>query len=368
MRARGVQLAVASSLVALATAVPAHAVVGGEPLDPSAVPWLADLGGCGGTLVADDRVLTAAHCTAEGAPAAVRLASGEVLAVSGHAVSPAWGAAFSRRIALPRLRTEGDVAVLLLARPARTPPIGLATTRPAPGTAVRVVGRGSTAREEEGGGRFGGKEGDATVDGRFDGVLQGARARQLRSAVLRVVDGPECRAQLGPLGRELRSAAMLCAGSPGMGAGRRGACSGDSGGPLVAPASGGAPAVVGVVSWGPRCGLLGEPSVFADPLPLAAFVAAPAVLAPRAPERARIVGRVAPRRTVRCRAGGWSPRPRRQLVVWQDAGSRRVRVLPIAAGLRIPRSAAGRRLRCLVFAAGPGGIGRTAPSPARRVA
>jgi hypothetical protein len=47
--------------VALVGAAPAGAVVGGEPVAPETVPWLASLG-CGGTLVAPDRVLTAGHC------------------------------------------------------------------------------------------------------------------------------------------------------------------------------------------------------------------------------------------------------------------------------------------------------------------
>ena len=51
------------AFVALAAA-PAHAVVGGDPVDPAAVPWFASVGGCGGTLVAPDRVVTAGHCVA----------------------------------------------------------------------------------------------------------------------------------------------------------------------------------------------------------------------------------------------------------------------------------------------------------------
>src|SRR4051795_8562138 len=49
-------------LLVCSTAVPAGAVVGGTPVDPATVPWFASLGGCGGTLVAPDRILTAAHC------------------------------------------------------------------------------------------------------------------------------------------------------------------------------------------------------------------------------------------------------------------------------------------------------------------
>ena len=49
-------------LVALAAAAPSGAVVGGEPVAPESVPWLADVAGCGGMLVAPDRVLTAGHC------------------------------------------------------------------------------------------------------------------------------------------------------------------------------------------------------------------------------------------------------------------------------------------------------------------
>ena len=56
-------------VVALTMAVPASAVVGGRTVKESSVPWFASFAGCGGTLVAPDRVLTAAHCVHHLAPA-----------------------------------------------------------------------------------------------------------------------------------------------------------------------------------------------------------------------------------------------------------------------------------------------------------
>jgi hypothetical protein len=43
-------------LVALAAAAPSGAVVGGEPVAAELVPWFADVGGCGGMLMAPARV------------------------------------------------------------------------------------------------------------------------------------------------------------------------------------------------------------------------------------------------------------------------------------------------------------------------
>src|SRR5215218_2659222 len=77
-------------LAGLCASAPAGAVVGGELLDEAQVPWLANLG-CGGTLVAPDRVLTAAHCVG-GAPAgSVGLTvAGVPRAVAGVALHPGW--------------------------------------------------------------------------------------------------------------------------------------------------------------------------------------------------------------------------------------------------------------------------------------
>ncbi len=46
----------------LAAAHPAAAIVGGERVSPGRAPWFVGTGICGGTLIAPDRIATAAHC------------------------------------------------------------------------------------------------------------------------------------------------------------------------------------------------------------------------------------------------------------------------------------------------------------------
>src|SRR5262245_25094757 len=68
---------------------PASAIVGGVRAKPSSYPWFVELPFCGGTLIAPDRVATAAHCVA-GLPLRdvgdIRLGSGAVRHARGISV------------------------------------------------------------------------------------------------------------------------------------------------------------------------------------------------------------------------------------------------------------------------------------------
>ena len=197
------------------TVVPAGAgaVIGGERVDASAVPWFISFPtlGCGGTLVAVDRVITAAHCVGGFQPADVgRIRVGrQVRRVVHFALAPGW------ENATHDTYFPDDIAIVGLNAPVtRVRPVPLA----APGVRlprrVRLLGRGRTAAPGHGGNEQG----------------------QLREARLASVGDSACARvwRRHPRHPEPFSAArMLCAidadGRPPLSSG----CHGDSGGPVL---------------------------------------------------------------------------------------------------------------------------------------
>ncbi len=123
-------------LCTLIAAAPAGAVVGGEPVAPESVPWLADVGGCGGMLVAPDRVLTAGHCVMN-APLdhiAGVLVGTEQRHGTRFAMHPGWRHANGEHNVLD------DVAIVQLDAPETTvAPVRLGAT---PGAEAWILGRG----------------------------------------------------------------------------------------------------------------------------------------------------------------------------------------------------------------------------------
>jgi secreted trypsin-like serine protease len=233
-----------AAVLALPAAAPA--VVGGGPATPGLHPHMAALQQdgrfiCGGSLVAPDIVLTAAHCVAggkDGAPTpAGRLSlllgtydrsrpqTGETIAVTQVMRHESFGdpEAFSH-----------DVALLRLSRAAtKATPIAIVTPAEralwAPGAETIVTGWGTAAP--------------------FD--LIGATVRDdLQEVGVPIVADRTCAATNFEPRFEPKT--LVCAGNL---QGAEDACQGDSGGPLTAPGAAGGRVLVGVVSSGLGCGL-----------------------------------------------------------------------------------------------------------------
>lgn len=231
-------------------------IVGGRPADPGEWPWQVALVfseydslyaglNCGGSLIARDWVLTAAHCfnfwTAE---------DYDVVAGVHDLTAPAPG---FRRVPIAEViihpdyisATQGnDIALLRLAepidaRPADGATLPIAYSRLVPAGVGDLVGA------------------EATVTGwgtRTFGLID--NPPDLHEVEVPIVANEECNAAYG--GGIV--AGMLCAGVP---EGGRDSCQGDSGGPLVIfDEAGGRWLQAGVVSWGQGCGLPDIPGVY----------------------------------------------------------------------------------------------------------
>jgi trypsin len=185
-------IAVLAVFGAVAAAAPASAVIGGDPVAPETVPWFADLAGCGGTLVAPSRVVTAAHCVAHRSLSPNELGfvavAGETHHTARFAMHPAWRHANGENVL-------DDVAIVELVEPVTTvPPAALGDTAPAQAI---ILGRGRSTVPGSG----------ASEEETFSATLHGAP--------LRPIADRECAAKFrthrGNGGERFNAARMLCA-------------------------------------------------------------------------------------------------------------------------------------------------------------
>lgn len=253
-----------SSLAAIVTPpTRAQAVVGGSTAADGAYPFMVSLREngypyCGGTLIAAQWVLTAAHCATGRTPASltavvdqVQLSGtgGETRAIDQVLIDRSYDSATE----------DYDAALMHLSTPTTAIPSapliqsGNESTD-APGLVATVIGYGSTAPQ--------------TVDG--VGIVSYPAA--LQQTQVAIVSDQQCASVFNGRGEPaVRTDLMLCAG----GDGRHDACVGDSGGPLLVPgALPGTWTDVAITSWGAGCAVAGVPGVYtrlADPR-IAAFI------------------------------------------------------------------------------------------------
>lgn len=381
----------ATSASISAAAGPAQAIVNGQQALDRAFPWTVALvlAGtspvqgqfCGGTLIAADRVLTAAHCIDPGGPNEATASSFDVLvgqtSLAGAATS---GYTAGSRIPVSQISLHSqadvanlrfDVAILTLAEPvpshlqgAIVQPVVPSGESVAPPTNENL-GVDPTSLLASGWGvgtnGFAFGWGKANASG-YDKVTS-APASGFYPDVLRWVGSVSGGATLERLpdtycaGRypgEFQPADMLCAGpDSNLTSKAPDACSGDSGGPLLRKSM--LPALdyptppheqfaglqsdpanwrlMGVVSWGPAdsCGDPNLPGVYARVgapaihgyVTNAAPAAMPTLVDPS--QGATIVGGYGPGGAITCQSGNWQHATSFEYLMWRDLDGNRLR-------------------------------------------
>jgi secreted trypsin-like serine protease len=348
--------AVAAAVMMPQAAHGAGRIVGGGPAPAGAYPWVvalvfADTASakdgqyCGGDLISDRLVVTAAHCASFLRSARdvdvvdgiydLSANDGERIKVDGVAIHPAYDGGTN----------QNDVAVLRLETPStRGRPIAVAGPLDAPlfetGDPARALGWGTLH--------------DPDVVG---GVYTPNRLFEVDVAITSDLDCEKA------YGGAYYPSSMICAGAPG-----KDTCYGDSGGPLMAPAD--SPAgwiLIGITSWGQGCAREGFPGVYSRVASLRSFVSGPLLFAPYNIEPPAITGTPAVGRNLTCGTGTWANGPTDYAYEWVRRYVAEGFDEPIAGATsptyRVTAADAGQMLVCLVTASNAGGSGLAESSP-----
>jgi len=230
-------------------------IVGGTVASPGEYPWMAALvistepdpnygQYCGGSLVDELWVLTAAHCVSDESGTTPASEIHIVLGVNNLDEGLTAGNQ-GQRIPVTEVivhpdydpvTLDSDLALLKLIKPASITTT-VTTIAPASLAQSNLYAAGITA----------------TVTGWGDTSFGGSPTNELLEVDVPIVSQLTCNAAYAG---EI-TANMLCAGVAG-----KDACQGDSGGPLIVPNGTGGWIQAGIVSWGEECGLPNFPGVY----------------------------------------------------------------------------------------------------------
>ncbi|MEV3991782.1 serine protease [Streptomyces sp. NPDC049837] len=207
-------------------------VVGGTTAAQGEFPWMVRLSmGCGGSLLTQQIVLTAAHCVSgSGNNTSITATAGVVDLQSSSAIK----VRSTKVLQAPGYNGKGkDWALIKLAQPINLPTLNIATNTAYNNGTFTVAGWGAT------------REG-------------GPQQRYLRKATVPFVSDATCKQAYG---NDLVPAEEICAGLPQGGVDT---CQGDSGGPMFRRDNAGAWIQVGIVSWGQGCARPDYPGVYTE--------------------------------------------------------------------------------------------------------
>lgn len=234
-------------------------IVGGAPTDIQLVPATVallrsarvNLDGnlfqaqfCGGTVIAEQWVLTAAHCVIDLFGNPQEPSEIMVLAGSEDLDNP-----INQPIEIQQIITHpdfrsvelgSDIALLRLSTSVTVQPIALDTQVTSLNDRAFIAGWGA-------------------IDAIGDETNQ-SFPKLLRGTFVDMTPGDQC-ATLFPEYADYANSTMICAGVP---EGGRDSCQGDSGGPLYRVAGNSVTALSGITSWGISCGLAETPGIYTN--------------------------------------------------------------------------------------------------------